>query len=153
MVEDGPSPWHLWYHYEKGFGVGGNHRVDATAVTSINSNPGALPPNQGRSCIRNGRQRPSHQARSVVLCWTYNNVEKCGQFYLACHEWRQMTISDKKYALFKTHFKAEDKNLHRGDTITTDGYHGVANSMTAAAYIATTQSTIMANTQAALTYS
>jgi hypothetical protein len=84
--------------------------------------------------------------------WDYNIVEKCGHFDLACREWRQMTTSDQKWSLFKTRFKAADKDLRRGDTTTTTAiYHGDANYVTTiAAYITTTEPIILANTQAAL---
>jgi hypothetical protein len=63
-----------------------------------------------------------------------------------------MVVSDKKLALFKTHFKTVNKNLRLGDTITTTtaGHHGPANSVAAAISVATTQATILANRQSAL---
>jgi hypothetical protein len=33
--------------------------------------------------------------KPIVLYWAYNNVEKCGHFDLACHEWGQLDISEK----------------------------------------------------------
>jgi hypothetical protein len=82
-------------------------------------------------------------AKPTILRWAYNIIEKTGLFDIACREWRQMDPNTKDWSLFKSYFKAADKDLWRLNTTGTTGFHGLAHSVH-------TTNTLLAITQAAL---
>jgi hypothetical protein len=72
--------------------------------------------------------------KPTILWWAYEIISLTGRFEISCREWRHMDTKTKTRALFKSHFKAADRDIRSQATSGTAGYHGTpyaaANSVT-----------------------
>jgi hypothetical protein len=49
--------------------------------------------------------------KSTILRWAYEIISLTGRFEISCREWRHMDTKTKTWALFKSHFKAADRDI------------------------------------------
>jgi hypothetical protein len=72
--------------------------------------------------------------KPTILRWAYEIISLTGRFDISCREWRHMDTKAKTWAIFKSHFKAADRDIRSQATSGTAGCHGTpcvtANSVT-----------------------
>jgi hypothetical protein len=62
--------------------------------------------------------------KPIILRWAYEIISLTGRFEISYREWCQMDTKANTWALFKSHFKAADRNIRSQATSGTAGYHG-----------------------------
>jgi hypothetical protein len=82
-----------------------------------------------------GQEEPT---KPTVFRWAYEIISLTGRFEISCRVWLHMDTRTKTWALFKSHFKAADRDLRSQPTSGTAGYHDTPY---AAANSATTRKT------------
>jgi hypothetical protein len=60
--------------------------------------------------------------KPTVLRWAYEIISFTGRFDISSREWRHMDTNTKSWALFKSHFKAADRDIRSQATSGTSGY-------------------------------
>jgi hypothetical protein len=62
--------------------------------------------------------------KPTVFQWAYEVISQTGGFEILCREWCDMDTKTKTWDLFKSHFKAADRNIRSQSTSGAAGYQG-----------------------------